>query len=76
MKSIILITVIIAILFIGSKVLIFDSEPVALILLGICLIGMAKIGRNQIKNTNIRYNWQTFMLLAGNTLFKKQENAK
>ena len=76
MKSIILITVIIAILFIGSKVLIFDSEPVSLILLGICLIGMAKIGRIQIKNKNHKYNWQTFMLLAGNTLFKKQENAK
>jgi hypothetical protein len=76
MKSIILITVIMAILFSVSKLLIFNSEPVALILLGICLIGTAKIGRNQIKNKNLKYNWQTFMLLAGNTLFKKQENAK
>ncbi len=76
MKSIILISVIIAILLIGSKVLIFNSEPVVLILLGICLIGMAKIGRNQIKNKNFRYNWQTFMLLAGNTFFNKQEKTK
>jgi len=76
MKSIILITVIMAILFSVSKLLIFDSEPVALIFLGICLIGTAKIGRNQIKNKNFRYNWQTFMLLAGNTLFKKQEKTQ
>jgi len=64
------------ILYSVSKLLIFNSEPVALILLGICLIGTAKIGRNQIKNKNFKYNWQTFMLLAGNTLFKKQEKTQ
>ena len=76
MKSIILITILIAILFYGSKVLIIDSEPVALILFGACLIRMAKIGRTQLKNKKYKYNWQAFMLAVGNTLLKKQVKTK
>jgi len=72
MKLIISITILIVILFNSSKILIFDSEPVALILIGICLLGMAKIGRSQIKNKIYKYTWQAFMLLGGDTLFKKQ----
>jgi len=76
MKLIISITFLIVILFNSSKILIFDSEPVALILYGICLIGMAKIGRSQIKNKIYKFNWQAFMLLVDNTLFKKQVKTK
>jgi hypothetical protein len=69
MKSKIFIIILIAILFIGGKALIFVSEPVALILIGTCLIVLAQIGSSKFKNR--KYNWQTFMLLVGNTLFKK-----
>jgi hypothetical protein len=72
MKSIILIIILIAILILGNKALILDSEPVALIFLGVCLIGMAKIGRNQINNKMYRHNWQIFKLLVENALLKKQ----
>jgi len=56
----------------GGKTLIFVSEPVEFILTGSCLIGLAQIGRTKFKNKEYKYNWKTFMLLVGNTLFKKQ----
>jgi hypothetical protein len=76
MKSIIFIIVLVDILFKGGKALIFVSEPVALILTGTCLIGLAQIGRTKFKNKEYKYNWQTFMLLVGDTLFKKQIKTK
>ena len=71
MKSIILITTLFAILINGGTILIYDSEPVALIFLGVCFIGMAKIGRTQIKNNIDRYNWRTLKLMFGNSLLKR-----
>jgi hypothetical protein len=50
MKSKIFIIILIAILFIGGKALIFVSEPVALILIGTCLIVLAQIGSSKFKN--------------------------
>jgi len=47
MKSIIFIIVLVDILFKGGKALIFVSEPVALILIGTCLIGLAQIGKTK-----------------------------
>ena len=76
MKLIISIIFLTVILINSTKILIFDSEPVALILFGICLIGMAKIGRSQIKNKIYKINWQAFMLLVENSIFKKQAKTK
>ena len=76
MKLIISITFLIVILFNSSKIRIFDYEPVVLIFFGICLIGIAKIGRSQIKNKTYKLNWQAFKLLVGNSLFKKQTKNK
>lgn len=74
MKFIISITFLIVILFNSSKILIFDSEPVTLILFGICLIGLAKIGR-KFKNGNYKYGGKTIRLLVGNILLKRQVKA-
>lgn len=76
MKKILSITIAVAILSAVSNVRIFHSEPVALILFGICLIGMAKVGRTQFKNNNSKFSWQTFMLLLENAFFNRQEKAK
>ena len=76
MKSIIFIIILVAILFNGGKALIFVSEPVALILFGTCLIGLAQIGRISFKNKKYKYNWQNIMLLVGNTLFNKKIKTK
>jgi len=75
-KVIILIIILAAILLNGGKAINFVSEPVALILIGTCLIGLAQIGRTKFKNKEYRYNWQAFMLLVGNTFFKNQVKAK
>lgn len=75
MKFIISITFLIVILFNSSKILIFDSEPVTLILFGICLIGLAKIGR-KFKNGNYKYGGKTIRLLVGNILLKRQVKAE
>ena len=56
MKSIIFIIVLVDILFKGGKALIFVSEPVALILIGTCLIGLAQIGRISFKNKKYKYS--------------------
>lgn len=74
--KLLLIATLSAILFKGSGIQILYSEPVALIVFGICLIGMAKIGRSQIKSNVDQSNWQSFMFQAGNSLFKKKANAK
>ena len=71
MKSIIFIIILVAILFNGGTALNFGSEPVALILLGTCLIGLAQIGRIKLKNKKYKYNWQTIMLLLGDIFFNK-----
>ena len=76
MKSIIFIIILVATLFIGSKALIFASEPVALIIVGTGLIGLAQIGKIKFKNKKYKYNWQTFMSLVGNALFTKQVKTK
>ena len=76
MKLIIFIIILAAILFIGGKAINFVSEPVALILIGTCLIGLAQIGRTKFKNKKYKFNWQTFMFLVGNTLFKNQVKTK
>jgi hypothetical protein len=39
--------------FLGSKVLNIISEPVALILSGLVLIGLANIGRNKVKKNQL-----------------------
>jgi flagellar motor component MotA len=76
MKLIVFIIILAAILLNGGKAINFVSEPVALILIGTCLIGLAQIGRTKFKNKEYKYNWQTFMLLVGNTLFKNQVKTK
>jgi len=55
--KLLLIATLSAILFKGSGIQILYSEPVALIIFGICLIGMAKIGRSQIKSNVDQSNW-------------------
>ena len=72
MKVIISIIILVAILFNSAKAINFVSEPVALILFGTCLIGLAQIGRTKFKSKEYKYNWQTFMLLVGNTLFTNE----
>jgi hypothetical protein len=37
---------------------------------------MAKIDRSQIINKIYKFNWQAFMLLVENSLFKKQAKTK
>ena len=76
MKLIIFIIILAAILFNGGKAINFVSEPVALISIGTCLIGLAQVSRTKFKNKENKYNWQTFMLLVGNTLFKNQVKTK
>ena len=71
MKLIISITILIIILFYISKELTITSEPFELILLGGCLIGLAKIGR-KFKNGNYKYSGKTIRLLVGNILLKRQ----
>ena len=76
MKIILSITITVAILLVVSNVPIFYSEPVALILFGICLIAMAKVGRTRFKSNNYKFSRQTFMLLLENTFFNRQEKVK
>ena len=71
MKSIVFISILVAFCFKVSKALIIYPETVVLILFGVCLIGLAKIGR-KFKNGNYKYSGKTIRLLVGNILLKRQ----
>jgi len=63
MKSIILATIVGSVLFTGGSALFSVSEPVALILIGAFLIGLARFGKGKIlKNRRSGLNRETTRL--------------
>ena len=56
MKSIIFISILSVGVFKISNAFIIASEPVVLILIGVCLVGLAKICKQKSKNENTKYS--------------------